>query len=42
MTHGKKRRIPRRRNAGKYGKSDETGTEDALKAAKEALEGQLA
>ncbi len=27
--HGKKRRIPRRRNAGKYGKSDETGTEDA-------------
>ena len=27
--HGKKRRIPRRRDAGKYGKSDETGTEDA-------------
>ena len=27
--HGKKRWIPRRRNAGKYGKSDETGTEDA-------------
>ena len=29
MEYGKKRRIPRRRNAGKYGKSYETGAEDA-------------
>ena len=27
MEYGKKRRIPRRRNAGKYGKSYETGAE---------------